>query len=184
MYLMPGLCVMLFATMASASASEPPLSLESIFSSSDFHSKALDNVQWRDDAASFTFTRRSPETGLLDLFEHVIASGENRLLISSSALVYQSRPVEMSRYQWAENRRFLLITGLVTRTWDSVMEAPHYVYDTQTKSMTALANGSTALRNVYLSPGGQKAGYVLENNLYVTDLTSGKVRAVTTVLTS
>lgn len=180
MNLMPGLCAILFAFMTNASANEPPLSLESIFSSSDFHSLALDNVQWRDDAAGFTFTRRNPESGLLELYEHTIASGDNRLLISSAALEYKSRPVEMSRYQWAENRRFLLITGPVTRTWDSVREAPHYVYDTKEQTMAALANGSIALRNVYLSPDGQQAGYVLDNNLYVTDLDSSNVRAVTT----
>lgn len=180
MNLMPGLCAILFAFMTNASANEPLLSLESIFSSSDFHSLALDNVQWRDDAAGFTFTRRNPESGLLELYEHTIASGDNRLLISSAALEYKSRPVEMSRYQWAENRRFLLITGPVTRTWDSVREAPHYVYDTKEQTMAALANGSTALRNVYLSPDGQQAGYVLDNNLYVIDLESNNVRAITT----
>ena len=178
--LMAGLCTILSAYTANASASKPPLSLESIFSGSDFHSNALDNIQWNADATSFTFTRRNPETGRLDLFEHELSSGENRLLLSSGQLVYQSSPVEMSRYQWANNRRFLLITGPQTRTWDSVIEAPHYVYDTQSKSTIALADGSTALRNVYLSPGGGQVAYVLENNLYVTDLANGTIRAVTT----
>ncbi len=86
----------------------------------------------------------------------------------------------MSRYQWTKNRRFLLITGPETRTWDSVIEAPHYVYDAHSKSTTVLADGSTALRNVYLSPGGEHVAYVLENNLYVTDLAKGTIRAVTT----
>ena len=54
------------------------------------------------------------------------------------------------------------------------------VYDTQSKSTITLADGSTALRNVYLSPGGGQVAYVLENNLYVTDLANGTIRAVTT----
>jgi dipeptidyl-peptidase-4 len=172
------LIAMLYAI--TASASKPPLSLESIFSGSEFQAKSLDNIQWGADGTGFTFTRRNAKSGRLDLYEHVLLSGENRLLISSDELVYQSRPVEMSRYQWADDRRFLLITGPQSRTWDSVIEAPHYVYDTQSRSTTALAQGSTALRNVYLSPGGRHAGYVLDNNLFVTDLASGTTHAVTT----
>ncbi len=178
--LMTGFCVMLYVSTAHASTSKPPLSLESIFSSSEFNSNTLDNMQWSADGTSSTLTRRGPNSGLLNLYEHELASGENQLLISSEALTYQSRPVEMSRYQWTKNRRFLLITGPETRTWDSVIEAPHYVYDAQNKSTIALAGGSTALRNVYLSPGGEHVAYVLENNLYVTDLANGTIRAVRT----
>lgn len=168
------------ALTANASTVKPPLSLESIFSGSEFHNNALENVQWSADGSAFTFTRRNAKTQLLDLYERDLASGENRQLISSGDLIYQSKPVEMSGYQWANNRRYLLITGPQTRTWDSVTEAPHYVYDTQSKSIITLADGSTALRNVYLSPDGEHVGYVLENNLYVTNLSTGTLRAITT----
>ena len=179
-YLRAGLFSMLYATTVGASTSRPPLSLESIFSGSEFHSVALDNVQWSTDGTRFTFTRRNASSGLLDLYEHDVTSEENRLLISANELIYQSRPIEMSRYQWANNRRFLLVTGPQIRTWDSVIEAPHYVYDAQSKSTIALADGSTALRNVHLSPGGKHVAYVLENNLYVVELSTGTLRAVTT----
>jgi len=180
LHLIAGLLAMAYAMPAEAAANESSLSLASIFSSPEFNSSSLDNVQWSKDGTNFTFTRRNPKTGLLDLYEHELASGADRLLIASGELIHGSVPVEMSRYQWAGNRRFLLITGPVTRTWDSVFEAPHFVYDTRSKSMTALAGGSTALRNVFLSPSGSHAGYVLENNLYVIDLDSGSVRAITT----
>ncbi len=179
-YLMTVSFALLSGITAVASPAKPPLSLESIFSSSDFHSNSLENIQWNGDGKGFTFTRKNPDSGLLDLYEHELASGEDRLLISSAALTFQSRPVEMSRYQWSQNRRFLLITGPRFRTWDSVIEAPHYIYDARNKSTIALAGGSTALRNVYLSPGGEHVAYVLENNLYVTDLVNGTVRAITT----
>ena len=61
---MTGFCVMLYVSTAHASTSKPPLSLESIFSSSEFNSNTLDNMQWSADGTSFTFTRRSPKSGL------------------------------------------------------------------------------------------------------------------------
>jgi len=177
--LMTGVCAMFCAIGTSASSNKPPLSLESIFSGSEFQNATLDNMQWHGNGSSFTFTRRNAETGLLDVYEHEVKSGKNKLLISSRELVYKAQPIEMTGYEWSKNRRFLLITGPQTRTWDSVIEGPWYVYDARSKSTTALAGGSTALRNVYLSPTGQSVGYVLENNLYLADLENGTVRAVT-----
>jgi len=165
---------------ASADTGKPALTLESIFSGPEFVSEAMENVQWSVDGSRFTFTRKNPDNGLLDIYEHEIDSGKNTLLISSDELVYDSKPVEMSGYQWSQDRRFLLISGPRTRTWDSVIEGPWYIHDTQSHVTTALADGSTALRNVYLSPNGTNVGYVLDNDLYVADLLGGKVLAVTT----
>ena len=167
--LIVSLLAMVQVLAVSAATGKPPLSLESIFSGPEFHGNKLENVQWSTDGSVFTFTRRNNKTQMLDLYEHELASGENRLLISSDELIYQSKPIGMSGYQWTDNRRFLLITGPRVRTWDSVIEAPHYVYDTHSKSTKALADGNTTLRNVYLSHDGEHVGYVLDNNLYIAN---------------
>jgi dipeptidyl-peptidase-4 len=178
--LMAIIYTMLYATTVAAVNTKPPLSLESIFSGSGFISKSLGNTTWNGDGGRFTFTRPNAESGLLDLFEYDVAAGSTRLVLAGEDLVFESKPVGMSRYQWANDKRFLLITGPQNRTWDSIIEAPHYVLDTHDKTLTALADGSSTLRNVYLSPKGNKVGYVLGNNLYITDLVNGTTRAVTT----
>ena len=178
--LMASFCMLMFAITTHADKARPALNLESIFSTPEFRSQGLDNVQWSEDGACFTFTRRNTETGLLDIYEHEIATAEEHVLLSSDQLKHNGEPVEMSSYQWSDDRRFLLITGPVNRTWDSIREAPRWVYDNLNKSMMAMAGENTALRNVYLSPDGKHAGYVLDNNLYVADLEKGHVHAVTT----
>ncbi len=178
--LMTGFCAIFCGITGFAATSKPLLSLESIFSGSEFSSKSIENVEWSSDGSSFTFTRRNPDTGLLDIYQHELASADDHLLLSSKALAYSGELVQMSRYQWSNDRQFLLIAGPETLTWDSVIEAPYFVYDSARKSTTALAAGSTALRNVTLSPHEKHVAYVLDNNLYVTELESGKTRAVTT----
>jgi len=173
------LCISLHAVAGSKDSGILSLPLESIFSGPEFHGKALNNLQWREDGASFTFTRRNPSTGLLDIIEQNVADSDERLLLSSKSLTHQGKNVEMSAYQWSRDRRFLLISGPKVRTWDSVIEAPYYIYNPASKSIMALAKGNTTLRNVYLSPAGQHVGYVLDNNLYVTELASGNTVAVT-----
>lgn len=177
--LMTGLYAMFCGLTGFASPPKPALSLESIMASSEFSSQALDNVQWHPDGSGFTFTRRNPDTGLLDIYQHRLATADTRLLLSGSAISHNGEPVPMSRYQWSGDRRLLWVTGTENRTWDSVIEAAHYLYDSETKSTVALADGS-ALRNVKLSPDDQHIGYVLGNNLYVTERKSGKTQAITT----
>ncbi|HLF30923.1 MAG TPA: DPP IV N-terminal domain-containing protein, partial [Xanthomonadales bacterium] len=175
-----GFCAILHAIAGFAAANRPSLTLESIFSSPDFRSENLNNVQWSEDGANFTFTRRDPHTGLLDIHQHDLASGETRVLLPAKVLSHQGAPIDISRYRWSKDRRFLLLTGPETRTWDSVFEAAHFILDTEGNLITPLAGGSTALRNVRLSPSGRHVGYVLENNLYVTELANGETRAITT----
>jgi dipeptidyl-peptidase-4 len=162
-----------------ASTNKPSLTLESIFSSPDFRSNNLDNVQWSDDGQSFTFTRPNPDNGRLDILQHVLSSGETRMLLSADTLSFEGTPIAMSGYRWSKDRRFLLVTGPVTRTWDSVFEAPHYIHDTARNLTIPLVGEGTALRNVNFSPSGQHVAYVLENNLYLMELANGETRPIT-----
>ncbi len=175
--ILPGVC--LAALTAFADSAGPPLTLASIFSGDEFHSDRLENLQWRADGSRFTYTVRNPETGLLDIVERSVGKSGERLLLSSAELTYRGRNVEMSAYRWSADRSTALISGPKTRTWDSVMEAPFYVYDTADGSLTAVADGNARLRNVHLSPDGRRVGYVLDNNLYIADVASGATTAVT-----
>ena len=178
--LIAGFAPAIFAAACLASAEKPPLTLESIFSGSDFQSQHLENVQWAADGSRFLHVGRDPQTGHRAIFEHDTATGEERLRLSSTALAHDGQPVTMSGFTWPEGSRYVLINGPQTRTWDSVMEGPHFIYDLREKTLTPLAGANQSLRNVKLSPDGRHAGYVRDNNLYLVDLETGRTRAVTT----
>lgn len=167
-----------------ADGDKPPLTLDSIFSTDDFQSQLVENLQWSPDGESFTFTRRDPATGLLDIYLYKRGAGNakssEQLLLASANLNLNGQNVQMSGYQFSPDQQYLLITGPVVRTWDSIFEAPYFVYNTADKSVVALAEGNSHLRNVFLSPQSTHVGYVLDNNLYVQNLKSGKKTAVTT----
>ncbi|MEJ1962134.1 MAG: DPP IV N-terminal domain-containing protein [Gammaproteobacteria bacterium] len=157
-----------------------PLPLEPIFSGADFQSRRLDNVQWSEDGTRFTFTREEPATRRPAIYEYAVASGDERVFLSSEKLVHRGKPVVMTGYERVAGGRYLLINGPRERTWDSVIQGPHYVYDTEQGTLSAVAEGNATLRNVHLSPDGHRVGYVLDNNLYLVDLRGGRTSAVTT----
>ncbi len=171
---------LLNATFAHALEEKKSLTLESIFASDEFQNKSLQNVQWGNDGSTFTYTKTTQHTGLLDIHEYEIATGNSRMLISGGKFEFDGKPIQMHRYQWTTDRDFLLITGPVTITWDSVREAPYYIYEIATGKIWPLAENNPTLRNVYLSPDGKRVGYVLENNLYITELKGKTTRAITT----
>ena len=106
-----------------------PLTLESIFAGSEFDNRLPQNIQWHNDSKRFTFTRTSPDTGLLDIHEYDVAAGASRLIISGDALRYRNEPVGMTRCRWTADRRYLLLAGPVRTTWDGRNEAAYYIYE-------------------------------------------------------
>ena len=172
--------LVLSGTTSLADQDKKALTLESIFAGSEFNNNLPQNIQWHNREQSFTFTRKNPNTGLLDIHEHDIAGGATRLIISGDTLRYQDEPMRMSRYRWTADRRYLLLTGPVSLTWDGRNEAPYYIYEPDMKKLWPLAGNNPGLLNVRLSPDGNHVGYVLENNIYITGLSSRSTRAVTT----
>ena len=174
-------CLLLISgTTCPADQNRQALTLESIFASGEFENKSLQNIQWNSNGKSFTFTKKNPETGLLDIHEYNVAEDTTRLVISGDMLKYQNEPVGISRYQWTTNRHYILLKGPVNLTWDGRQEAPYYIYEPAGEKLWPLADHNPGLRNVYLSPDGERVGYVLENNIYITELKNRATHAVTT----
>jgi dipeptidyl-peptidase 4 len=155
------------------------LTLEEIFLSDKFKGKTINNIQWKPDGTSFTFTKNNEETNLADIYEHSISAGEEKLLAAGSDLVYNESPIKMSKYSWTDDGKYLLITGPETAIWRHSKQAPYFLFEVNTQTLTPLADGNSALKNVKLSPDGQKVGYVKEHNIYVTDLETGEEKAIT-----
>ena len=175
------LCLLLmFGVTGHAAQDKQPLTLESIFAGGEFDNNLPQNIQWHNGSGRFTFTRINPETGLADILAHDVATGASRLVIPGDALRYENEPVRMSGCQWAAGGQYILLAGPVNTTWDGRSEAPYYIYEPDGKELWPLAGTNPRLLNVRLSPDGARVGYVLDNNIYITELDSRATRAVTT----
>ena len=64
-------------TICVADQDKQALTLESIFAGSDFNNNLPQNIQWHNNGLRFTFTRKNPESGLLDIHEHDVAGGKD-----------------------------------------------------------------------------------------------------------
>ncbi|HKI79079.1 MAG TPA: S9 family peptidase [Ignavibacteriaceae bacterium] len=156
------------------------LKLEDIYYSSKLFGKTVQNIQWKPDGSAFTFTEFNLDSKVQDIYLYNVSNGEKSLLVSGTDLKYNNNQIMMSNYQWTDDGKFLLIEGPVKSIWRHSTQAPFYLYNVSDKEINALSNGNIHLRNVKLSPGGNKVGFVRDHNIYIVDLKTGKETAVTT----
>lgn len=156
-----------------------PLTLEDIYDSDKFRGKTIENIQWQPDGSAFTFTKRNEETEQLDIYTHEVKSGKEKRLLAGADLKYENESVNMSGYSWTSDGKYLLITGKITAIWRHSRQAPYFLYELKNKKLIAIANGDAHLRNVKLSPDGKWVGFVRDHNIFISDLKTGKERAIT-----
>ncbi|MFC2102884.1 S9 family peptidase [Bacteroidota bacterium] len=152
---------------------EGKLTLEDLFLTNKYMAEEVENIQWLPDGSAFTYTKED-NYGLLDIYKYGIVSGESKLMLAASKLLYNSLPVHMSAYSWTADGRYLIIEGPEEEIWRHSRQAPFYLYEVETGNITALGNNDPGLRNVKLSPDGSKVGFVKDHNINVTDFASGE----------
>jgi dipeptidyl-peptidase 4 len=74
--------------------------------------------------------------------------------------------------------RIVLLRTNIERIYRRSSKSNVYIYDSVTKKITTLDEGKVL--HPTLSPDGSKVAYVRENNLYIKDLASNSIKAVTT----
>lgn len=155
------------------------LTLRDIYYSNKLFGKTVQDIQWKPDGSAFTYTEFNPETKVEDIYLHNVEKGGESLLVNGTDLKYENKQVKMSHYQWTDDGKFLLIEGPVKSIWRHSTQAPFYLFNVTTKEIVALSGGNIHLRNVKLSPDGNRVGFVRDHNIFVVDLKTGNETAVT-----
>ena len=114
-----------------------------------------------------------------DIYRHVVATGEESLILDGAALRHDGKPVSMTAYQTTGMQNTLLITGPTRQIWRHSYVAAYFLYDIDEKELRPLAKGDPNLQNVTLSPDGERVAFARDNNLFVADVESGEATALT-----
>ncbi len=173
------LTAFLLLITSSLSAQQKVLTLEDIFKSRKFSIDYLGGVSWMPDDKAFLFIKR--ENGNQLLMKHEVKSGKESEWLDLSLIAdpKTNQPLRMFSYKLSANGRKILFKVDAKRVWRRFDEARFLVYNLKDKSLLAVHNDSTRVRHAKLSPDGKKVGYVLDNNIYVQDLETGKIKQIT-----
>jgi dipeptidyl-peptidase-4 len=176
-HLAVALAALLTAAPAPAQQQTPPsqLTVERIFGG-EFRLQGLPAIQWLSDGQRYTFVG---DDG--DLMVEDAASGRREVIVAASALVPQGaqQPIDIEDYEWSMDERKLLIFTNTQRVWRANTRGKYYVWDLDRRTLTPISTQNGWQMFAKFSPDGSRVGFVRDNDLYVSDLATGRETRLT-----
>jgi len=159
------------------------LDLDRIYNSSEFRSERFGPVRWMADGSGYTTLLPNQEHGGHDIVKFNPVSGAKEVLVRADKLLAEGhdQPLSIADYQWSEDGRQLMIFTNTRRVWRRNTRGDYWVLNRVSgslKQLGAFADPAT-LMFAKFSPNGEKVAYVVQHNIFVEDLQSGKIDQIT-----
>jgi dipeptidyl-peptidase-4 len=185
--LLVGLAVALAAAQDQPSLAkpfDPLLTVARVFAGREFAAERFGPARWMRDGESYTTLEPSAGTkGGRDLVLYEAASGQSSVLVAASKLVPPgaSEPLSIENYAWSPDGKVLIVFTNSKRVWRQNTLGNFWTYDLATGRLRQIGREfePSTLMFAKLSPDGQKAAYVVANDIYAEDLASGRVTRLT-----
>ena len=160
------------------------LTLDRIFNSYEFYPEFYGPVKWLADGTGFTTVEYSSVVpGGQDLVKFDPAKEQSDVLISASELIPegQANPIEIDDYRWSEDGNKLLVFTNTARVWRVNTRGDYWLFDIKSRKLKQIGSFAepSMLMFAKFSPDGSRVAYVVKNDIYVEELTSGLVTRLT-----
>jgi dipeptidyl-peptidase-4 len=167
----------LLALAAPLAAQEVPL--QRIFTTRDFAASGYAPI-WSPDGEGLTLVEADPQGGT-DVWTEGISTGKRERLLQGSKVVspLTNRPVEIEDVIWASNQKQALLYTDAQQVWRQRTKGIYYVYDREGARLIPLSPAEGWQQFAKFSPDGGRVGFVRNNDLFVTDLATGKETRLT-----
>ena len=154
------------------------LSLSLIFSSSALTAQFYDYISWTPDGSGL-YQRSS---GAIDQIS--LVDGSRKVLVTAEKLTPagQSEPLKIKAYYFSSDAKKILIYTNAKKVWRYETRGDYWVFDFSDSSLHQIGKTLpvSSLMFAKFSPDATKAAYVSGHNIYVEDLRSGRIQAMTT----
>ena len=144
--------------------------IRAIYDRHEFAAESLGPTAWIDGGRRYTSVTRGVAH---DIVAHDPETGAAEVLIRT--------PLTIEEYAWSSDRSKLLVFTNTRRVWRRNTRGDYWVFNTRTGASNKLGGSApeSSLMFAKFSPDGGRVAYVRDRNIYVEDLTSGSIVAVT-----
>ena len=193
-----GTCIVLLVTATSCTISKPTdqpsrlppdeaagyLTLERIFSSSEFEVEKFGPAHWLEDGSGYTTLEDSEaQAGGKDIIRYDPETNHREIMVPSPRLIPngESEPLKIEDYSWSPDGKKLLIFTNTKRVWRKNTRGDYWVLDLTSWKLEKLGGDAkpSTLMFAKFSPDGRCVAYVHERNLYVQNLKSLEIKQLT-----
>lgn len=160
-------------------AQEKELAFEHVFDDT-FRPEGIQNVNWMRDSQYYTTLQRV--NGDIEIRKYDILTGDYEVLLSTSDLKVPDRdkPIIIQDYQFSADESKLLVKTDIEAIWRRSTRENYFIYNFETGKTQKLTRSDQKQQYAQLSPSGEKAAFVQDNNLYWVDLETGEETDITT----
>lgn len=134
-----------------------------------------DKIKWTTDGTSMYENDKNSITKMN------LKTGEQTVLVPADVLKINGKSIKVADFEVSNNDQLVLIFTNTARVWRYNTRGDYWYYHIPTKRLQQIGKDRPAQSLLYtkISPDGEMAAYVSENNLYVEELASGKSKALT-----
>ncbi|HET9513421.1 MAG TPA: S9 family peptidase [Gemmatimonadales bacterium] len=179
------LAVLVVAPPAVAQDDPSLLSIRRIYQSPEFVAQPFGPARWLGDGSAYTTVEPAADGPGADIVRYDVERGAREVLVTARQLVPpgDSLPLEIEDYSWSPEQQQLLVFTNTRPVWRLNTRGDYWVLDRKSGRLRQLGGDTAAPSSLLFakfSPDGRRVGYVRENNLYVEDLATGTITALTT----
>ncbi|WP_404400408.1 DPP IV N-terminal domain-containing protein [Idiomarina seosinensis] len=164
-------------------AAAGPLTLESIYSSNKYQLDYPTPTRWLADGSGYTVLEQSSSGKGQDIVRYHPQTNQREVLVSARQLTPKGKDEALSiaDYQWSADSNKVLIFTNTRRSWRTHTLGDYWVLDRTDNQLRQLGGSApeASLQFAKFNPQGNKVAYVMQNNLYVENLTTDSILALT-----
>jgi dipeptidyl-peptidase-4 len=179
--------VLLWAAVPAAAQQTDPslLTVHRIYGSPEFAAQPFGPTRWLGDGAAYTTVEPAADGKGQEIVRYDVERGTREVLIPARQLAPEgaAEPLAVEDYAWSPDGRMLLVFTNTRPVWRLNTRGDYWVLDRTSGKLRQLGGPQakpSTLMFAKFGPDGTRVAYVRENNLYVEDLASGRITALTT----
>jgi dipeptidyl-peptidase 4 len=159
------------------------LTLEDIYTNGLYRVKEIGQLRWMKDNKSYSTLEFNPAAKGIDIVRYDVASGTKTILVNANQLLPKgaAQPLSIDNYTWSEDNNRLLIFTNTRKVWRYNTRGDYWVLNLNNGKLIQLGRGleEATLMFAKFSPDGGRVAYVSKMNIYVEDISTGKITQLT-----
>ena len=154
------------------------ITVERIFASPDFRGGVIPQPSWLSSGSSYIIPRPAKDGGT-ELVKVDVATGQETVLATAEQLAAEGKKLDVEEISLSGDERMAILFHNSVQVWRSNTRGLFTVYDFRSGKLTPVSRKSGLQMFAKVSPDGRKVAFVRDNNLYVTELSSGRETRLT-----
>lgn len=157
---------------ASQSFGQRKIKVEDIWQSYSFYPNYVSSFNFLSDGQHFTRLERN------NIEQYDLRNGKQVHTVLNGNDLEGIKNIE--GYSFSDNETKIILSANKSSIYRHSYEANFFVYDRESNELKEVLNGGNKVRLASLNSQGNKVAFVYENDLHIQDLSTGRVKQITT----